>query len=171
MKLSGKAFVFGDNIDTDMIIPARYCSSYNMEDLAPHSMEGHPEWKDGSFNSMVAEGDFVVAGENFGCGSSREAAPIALRGAGIGLIIARSFARIFYRNAINIGLPILIASEIVKSSSEGDVLEANLSSGIIQNLTQNVEEAAEPFPPFIQGIIEAGGLLPWIAVQKKSGQL
>ena len=140
-----------------------------MEDLAPHCMQGHPDWTDGSFHERAEEGDIVVAGENFGCGSSREAAPIALRGAGIGLIIARSFARIFYRNAINIGLPILIAPEIVEATQDGDTVEADLSTGRVVNTTRGVEASAEPFPPFIQGIIKAGGLLPWLALQKKQG--
>jgi len=156
--LEGRALTFGDHIDTDVIIPARYCTSYQVEDLAPHCMEG----ADPAFAGKVRPGDILVAGENFGCGSSRENAPIAIKGAGIAAVVAKSFARIFYRNAINIGLPILESREIVDETQEGDTIRVDLVSGIIENRTRGVKGKASPFPPLMREIIEMGGMVPYI---------
>lgn len=166
MQVEGKVHRFEDNIDTDVIIPARFCTSYQMEDVAPHCMQGHPRYSDGSFHEGVASGDVIVADENFGCGSSREVAPLSIKGTGIALIIARSFARIFYRNAINIGLPILVCPECAEATDEGDEISADLATGQVQNVTKGLSWQAEPFPDFIQSIIKAGGLLPWIAQER-----
>ena len=165
MKVQGNVFKFEDNIDTDIIIPARYCSSYQKEDLTPHCMEGHPEWTDGSFAKQVKEGDIIVAGENFGCGSSREVAPLCIKWSGVSLVIANSFARIFCRNSINIGLPILVCKEIVEITDHTDEIKANLRTGEITNVTKNKTFAAEPFPKFIEEIIKSGGLINWIKDQ------
>ena len=165
MKVQGNVFKFEDNIDTDIIIPARYCSSYQKEDLTPHCMEGHPEWTDGSIAKQVKEGDIIVAGENFGCGSSREVAPLCIKWSGVSLVIANSFARIFYRNSINIGLPILVCKEIVEITDHTDEIKANLRTGEITNVTKNKTFAAEPFPKFIEEIIKSGGLINWIKDQ------
>ena len=156
--LSGSAHKYGDNIDTDVIIPARHCISVNPDDLAPHCLED----LDPKFVGSVKSGDILVAGENFGCGSSRENAPIAIKGVGISCVIAKSFARIFYRNAINIGLPILEASEAVSESETGDELEVDLDAGKIRNVTRRREYVAAAFPKMIQEIIAAGGMVPYI---------
>ncbi len=156
--LEGKALKYGDHIDTDQIIPARYCTSYEEEELAPHCMEG----ADPSFNEKVEPGDILVAGENYGCGSSRENAPLAIKGAGISAVIAKSFARIFYRNSINIGLPILESEEIVDCTEEGNLIRIDLTSGVIENLTREVTGKASPFPPLMREIIDAGGMVPYI---------
>ena len=156
--LSGQAWKFGNNIDTDLIIPARYLTTSDPKELAEHAMEdANPKW----INKMK-KGDFIVAGENFGCGSSREHAPIALKAAGVSAVIARSFARIFYRNAINIGLPILESKEAAHDIKEGDQIEVNLTKGEIKNLTSKMIYNAQPFPEFMQKIIEAGGLINYI---------
>lgn len=170
MEISGRVHRFEDNIDTDVIIPARYCSSYQIEDITPHCMQGHPRFTNGSFHEGVAEGDVIVADENFGCGSSREVAPLSIKGTGIALIVARSFARIFYRNAINIGLPILVCPECAEQTEEGDTLEADLTTGVVKNTTKGLEWQAEPFPEFIRGIIAAGGLMAWIAAGNAQAQ-
>jgi 3-isopropylmalate/(R)-2-methylmalate dehydratase small subunit len=156
--LEGTAHVFGDHIDTDVIIPARYCTSYRVEDLAPHCMED----EDPTFAERVRTGDILVAGENFGCGSSRENAPLAIRGAGIAAVVAKSYARIFYRNAINIGLPILESPEIVDATSSGDTVRIDLASGRIENVTRGTAGQASPFPPLMREIIEMGGMVPYI---------
>ena len=153
----GKAYKFGKNIDTDAIIPARYLNTHDPEELAKHVMED----ADHTFPSKVKAGDIIVAGENFGCGSSREHAPIAIKAAGISAVIAKSFARIFYRNAINIGLPILESKEAVDGIKEGDEVEIELGKGIIRNVTTKKDFKATPFPPFMQGIIDAGGLIEY----------
>lgn len=152
--MNSKAYVFGDNVDTDVIIPARYLNSFDEAELASHCMEDI----DADFVKKVNKGDIVVAGYNFGCGSSREHAPIAIKAAGVSAVIAKSFARIFYRNALNIGLPILECPECGKIT-QGDELEIDFDEGIIKNLSKGESYRTEPFPPFIKNIIEKGGLL------------
>jgi len=155
MKLTGNVFKYGDNVDTDVIIPARYLNTSNPEDLAVHCMEDI----DADFDEKVNDGDMIVAGKNFGSGSSREHAPLAIKTAGVSCVIAESFARIFYRNSINIGLPILECPEAAKSIEEGSKLEVNLDTGKIKDLDQDKTYQAEPFPDFMQDIIKAGGLI------------
>ncbi len=157
-KLHGKAFKYGDSIDTDVIIPARYCTSYKPDELAPHCLED----LDATFAGRVNDGDMIVAGDNFGCGSSRENAPIAIRAAGTSCVIANSFARIFYRNSINIGLPILICPEAVAGIQDGDELEVTPPTGEIRNLTRGGTWQADPFPDAVQEIINAGGLVGYV---------
>ncbi|MBE7078794.1 MAG: 3-isopropylmalate dehydratase small subunit [Clostridiales bacterium] len=158
MKFSGKSIKYGDNVDTDVIIPARYLNTSDPKELASHCMEDI----DKEFVSKVQAGDIMVAGYNFGCGSSREHAPIAIKASGISLVIARSFARIFYRNSINIGLAIVECSEAVDGILDGDVVEADLDAGVIYNRTTGQSFQTQPFPAFIQKIIENGGLVPSI---------
>lgn len=155
MNFQGKAIAYGDNVDTDVIIPARYLNTIDKKELASHCMEDI----DKDFKNKVQAGDIMVAGYNFGCGSSREHAPIAIKESGISLVIARSFARIFYRNAINIGLAIVECSEAVDGISEGDKVEADLDNGVIYNRTTGKSFQTQPFPPFIQKIIANGGLV------------
>ncbi len=155
MKYNGKVIKYGDNVDTDVIIPARYLNTIDKKELASHCMEDI----DKTFASRVESGDIMVAGTNFGCGSSREHAPIAIKESGISIVIAKSFARIFYRNSINIGLAILECEDAVDNISEGDKLEVDLDKGIITNLTQGKTFKTKPFPEFIQKIIENGGLI------------
>lgn len=155
MNAHGTAHRYGDNVDTDVIIPARYLNTSDPRELAAHCMED----LDSGFAAAVCPGDILAAGENFGCGSSREHAPIAIQAAGISCVIAASFARIFYRNAINIGLPILESREASAGIRDGDEIEVDFSTGCIRNLTRGERYQAEPFPPFIQNIIEKGGLL------------
>jgi 3-isopropylmalate/(R)-2-methylmalate dehydratase small subunit len=155
MKFQGTAIKYGDNVDTDVIIPARYLNTIDKKELASHCMED----LDMSFTKRVKTGDIMVSGYNFGCGSSREHAPIAIKESGISLVIARSFARIFYRNAINIGLAILECPEAVDGISEGDTVEADLDNGVIFNKTTGAQFITQPFPEFIQSIITAGGLI------------
>ncbi len=155
MKFEGKVIKYGDNVDTDVIIPARYLNTIDKKELASHCMED----LDKTFINRVQDGDIMVAGFNFGCGSSREHAPIAIKESGISLVIAKSFARIFYRNSINIGLPILECPEAVDAISEGDKLKADLDNGIIYNITSGKEYKTQPFPQFIQNIILGGGLV------------
>jgi len=155
MKLRGKVFKYGDNVDTDVIIPARYLNNPKPEALAQHCMEDI----DKNFVKEVKKGDIIVAGKNFGSGSSREHAPLAIKAAGISCVIAESFARIFYRNAINIGLPILISKEASQNIENGAIVEIYLSTGLIIDLNANKEYKAEPYPEFLQEIIEAGGLI------------
>ncbi len=152
MKITGKAIVFGDNIDTDVIIPARYLNIRDKAELASHCMED----VDKTFVSRVKQGDIMVGGVNFGCGSSREHAPIVIKESGISAVVAKSFARIFYRNAINIGLAIINYDGEI---SEGDKLTIDFSEGKIVNETKNVTADFPPFPPFIEKIINAGGLI------------
>ncbi len=158
MIFNGKAIKYGDNVDTDVIIPARYLNTIDKKELASHCMED----LDKTFAGRVQEGDIMIAGYNFGCGSSREHAPIAIKASGISLVIARSFARIFYRNSINIGLAILECDEAVDGISEGDKVEADLDNGIIYNRTTGKSFQTQPFPAFIQKIIQNGGLVPSI---------
>ncbi|OEH84406.1 3-isopropylmalate dehydratase small subunit [Desulfuribacillus stibiiarsenatis] len=164
MKLSGKTWKFGNDVDTDLIIPARYLNTSDPKELAKHCMED----ADATFAGKVSPGDIMIAGKNFGCGSSREHAPIAIKEVGVTVVIADSFARIFYRNSINIGLPILESPEAAKEIQEGDVVEVDLDKGIIFNQTQNKTYEVAPFPPFIQEIINAGGLVNY--VKKKVAQ-
>jgi len=159
MKYTGNAIKYGDNVDTDVIIPARYLNTSVPSELASHCMED----LDKTFVSRVKQGDIITAGLNFGCGSSREHAPIAIKASGISLVIAKSFARIFYRNAINIGLAIVECPEAADDIKEGDSVEADLDNGIIRNLTTGREYRTTPFPEFIQEIIENGGLIASIA--------
>ena len=155
MIAKGKVHKFGDNIDTDVIIPARYLNRSDEEWLASHCMEDI----DASFASNVQQGDIMVAKANFGCGSSREHAPIAIKASGISCVIASTFARIFFRNAINIGLPILECDEAANEIEAGDEVEIDFDSGIITDLTTSKTYQAQPFPPFIQNIIKNGGLM------------
>ena len=158
MKAEGKVIKYGDNIDTDIIIPARYLNTSLPEELAKHCMEGI----DKEFVNKVQNGDIMVGGANFGCGSSREHAPIAIKASGISCVIADSFARIFFRNAINIGLPILECPEASKDIEDGDTVEINFDNGVITNKTKNKEYQAVAFPPFMQKLINAGGLVKYI---------
>ncbi|MCC6109653.1 MAG: 3-isopropylmalate dehydratase small subunit [Denitrobacterium sp.] len=156
MKFEGNAHRYGRDIDTDVIIPARYLTTTVPEELAKHCLED----LDPSFASKVEPGDILVAEENFGCGSSREHAPISIKAAGVSVVIAKSFARIFYRNSINIGLPIMECAEAVDGIKTGDRVAVDADTGTIKNLTTGAEFHAQPFPPFIQEIIEYGGLIP-----------
>jgi len=158
MKINGKVHKYGDNIDTDVIIPARHCVSIKEEDLAAHCLED----LDKEFVNKVKPGDVLMAGANFGCGSSRENAPIAIKGAKVGCVVAKYFARIFYRNAINIGLPILECPEAVDGSEAGDELEIDLQSGKIINKTKNESFQAAPFPETMQEIINTGGMVNYV---------
>lgn len=158
MKANGFAHKYGDNVDTDVIIPARYLNTANHSDLAAHCMEDI----DKDFIKKVKNGDIIVGGDNFGCGSSREHAPIAIKASGISCVIASSFARIFYRNSINIGLAILECDDASKKINDGDEVEVNFDSGIITNITKNETYKAEPFPEFIKNIINSNGLLNYI---------
>lgn len=158
MILKGNVWKFGDNIDTDVIIPARYLNTSDSDELASHCMEDY----DKDFMKKMKPGDIIVAGENFGCGSSREHAPIAIKAAGISCVIAKSFARIFFRNAINIGLPIFESIEAFEQSRQGDAIEVNTEQGIIDNLSKNKKFKIKPLPDFIQNIISAGGLVEYV---------
>ena len=158
MKAQGKILKYGDNVDTDVIIPARYLNSFDAKELASHAMVDI----DPTFVDRLEPGDIMVAGSNFGCGSSREHAPLALKTAGVSCVIARSFARIFYRNSINIGFPILECPQAADDISEGDQVEVDFDSGIIRNLTKNREYKAQAFPPFLQKMIEANGLVNYV---------
>ena len=160
--VTGKVYKYGDNVDTDVIIPARYLNAPSPEELAKHCMEDI----DPAFTAKVQPGDIIVGGANFGCGSSREHAPIAIKASGISLVIANSFARIFYRNSINIGLPILECPEAVKNIKAGDVVSCDLAKGEIVNETTGQKFRAEPFPEFIQNIIDKGGLIASIKAGK-----
>ncbi len=157
MALKGKVHKYGANVDTDVIIPARHLSLSEPKDLAKHCMEDI----DADFIKKVKPGDIIVAGANFGCGSSREHAPLAIKAAGISCVIASSFARIFYRNALNIGLPILECEEAVKETDAGDILEVDLATGEIKNLTRNKCFTAKPYPPFMLELISSGGLIEY----------
>jgi 3-isopropylmalate/(R)-2-methylmalate dehydratase small subunit len=160
--LRGRAWRFGDNVDTDQIIPAKY-AIYSLDEgkLGEHAMEGVPGNESG-WSSKIARGDIVVGGANFGCGSSREIAPIAIRGAGVSCVIADSFARIFFRNSINLGYPILQSPQAAEAIEEGDELEVDLEEGVIRNFTKGDEYRAEPFPEFMTELMRMGGLVPWV---------
>lgn len=160
--IKGKVYKFGDDIDTDVIVPATYLSTFDEKELAKHCMEyTNPE-----FYKEVKAGDIMVAGRNFGCGSSREHAPIAIKGCGVSIVIAKSFARIFYRNAINIGLYILECPKAVDGINEGDEVSVDVDTGIITNITTNETFQAQSFPKFIQNIINCGGLIEAIKQNK-----
>ncbi|MFA4844616.1 MAG: 3-isopropylmalate dehydratase small subunit [Candidatus Margulisiibacteriota bacterium] len=165
--MKGQAWKFGNNIDTDLIIPARYLNTSDPAELAQYAMmDADSEWVD-----KMSKGDFIVAGDNFGCGSSREHAPIALKAVGVSAIIAKSFARIFYRNSINIGLPILEAPQAAEEIKEGDEIEVDLNNGVIRDLTSGKSYKAQPFPEFMQKIITAGGLINYIINKIKTLKL
>jgi 3-isopropylmalate/(R)-2-methylmalate dehydratase small subunit len=163
MKFIGKAYKFGNNIDTDVIIPARYLNSSDPQELARHCMED----ADADFPNKVKPGDMIVAEKNFGCGSSREHAPIAIMAAGVSCVIAHSFARIFYRNAINTGLPILESPGAADAVKDGDELEVELETGRIKNIRTGEIYQATPFPDFMQGIISKGGLINYVRDKEK----
>ncbi|HDD35243.1 MAG TPA: 3-isopropylmalate dehydratase small subunit [Candidatus Desulfofervidus auxilii] len=163
MIIKGRVWRFGDNIDTDVIIPARYLNISEPEELAKHCMEGIRA----NFSKSVKEGDIIVAGRNFGCGSSREHAPLAIKAAGIKAIVAKSFARIFYRNAFNIGLPIIESEAVVNATEEGNVLKIDLNEGKITNISKNLIFTIEPLPDFMKELIKDGGLILHLA--KKGG--
>jgi 3-isopropylmalate/(R)-2-methylmalate dehydratase small subunit len=160
--IQGKVWRFGNDVDTDLIIPARYLNTSDPQELAAHCMED----ADPGFAGKVSSGDIIVAGKNFGCGSSREHAPIAIKAAGVTCVIAASFARIFYRNSINIGLPILESPEASAAVAEGDNVEIDLSTGEIKDLTSGKVFQAEKFPPFMQELIAAGGLIEYVKKKK-----
>ncbi|MDD6348212.1 MAG: 3-isopropylmalate dehydratase small subunit [Lachnospiraceae bacterium] len=158
MKANGAVFKYGDNIDTDVIIPARYLNSSDPAELATHCMEDI----DKTFTARVKAGDIIVGCKNFGCGSSREHAPIAIKAAGVSCVIAETFARIFYRNSINIGLPIVECPEAAREIKDGDRVEVDFDSGVIRDLTTGRSFKAQPFPPFMQKIINCGGLMNYV---------
>ncbi len=158
MKTVGQVLKYGDNIDTDVIIPARYLNTSDPAELAKHCMEDI----DKDFASKVKKGDIIVGGKNFGCGSSREHAPISIKASGVSCVIAETFARIFYRNAINIGLPILESPEASRDISDGDRVEVDFGAGVITNMTNGKKYKAAPFPPFMQAIISADGLINYV---------
>jgi len=164
MILRGRTWRFGDNIDTDAIIPARYLNTSDPAELARHVMED----ADNQFPNKVRPGDIIIAGRNFGCGSSREHAPIAIKSAGIQAVVAKSFARIFYRNAFNIGLPIFESEEASEDIKEGDEIEIDADSGIIKNFSKGREYRTKPIPPFMQELISAGGLIEWTRKRLKA---
>ncbi|GAC1475276.1 MAG: 3-isopropylmalate dehydratase small subunit [Candidatus Dormibacteraceae bacterium] len=159
--IRGRAWKFGANIDTDQIIPAKYAIySLDEKELGKHAMEGVPERE--GWAAGVTAGDILVADANFGCGSSREIAPVAIRGAGISLVIADPYARIFFRNAINMGYPILQSPQAAEAVEEGDELEVDLEEGIVRNFTKGDEYRCEAFPPFMNELLRMGGLVPWV---------
>ena len=158
MRAQGHVFKYGDNVDTDVIIPARYLNSFDAKELASHAMADI----DPEFAEKVQEGDLIVAKKNFGCGSSREHAPLCLKTAGVSCVIAETFARIFYRNAINIGLPIIECPEAAAAIRDGDQVEVDFDRGIIHNRTKDESYEGQAFPPFMQKIIAAGGLVNYI---------
>lgn len=162
--IKGKVWKFKDDVDTDQIIPARYLVTTDPKELAKHVMED----ADSTFPSKVKEGDILVAGKNFGCGSSREHAPLAIKGAGISAVIAESFARIFFRNAINLGLLIIESPEAAKEAEEGDILEIDINQGIIRNTTKNKEYKIKPLPENLQKVLQAGGLMEYAKERLKN---
>ncbi len=157
-KLRGHAHKYGKNVDTDVIIPGKYCNIIDPVELGKHALEG----LDPEYTGRMHAGDIIVAGTNFGCGSSREVAPIAIKGSGTSAVIAKSFARIFYRNALNIGLPIFESAEAVDGIESGDEIELEPESGTIRNLTKGETYRAAEFPPFMRSLIDAGGLVPYV---------
>lgn len=159
MNIKGQVWKFGANVDTDVIIPVRYLTSFDPVELGKHCLEGI----DPEFSQKVQPGDIIVAAENFGCGSSREHAPVAIKGAGVACVIAATFARIFFRNALNIGLPIVESAEAAQHIEAGDMLELDITSGRIINHTRGETYQAEPFPPFVQELVSVGGLVPYVA--------
>ncbi|MCK8826195.1 3-isopropylmalate dehydratase small subunit [Natroniella acetigena] len=166
MEIKGQVWKYGDDVDTDVIIPARYLNTSNPKELAKHCMEDIDE----NFVDKMSNGDLIVAEDNFGCGSSREHAPLAIKAAGVSCVIANSFARIFYRNSINIGLPILECPEAVAGIAEGDQVEVDVDSGLIKNLTKEEEYQAAAFPEFMQELIDAGGLVNYVRRRVKNNE-
>lgn len=162
MKASGKIFKYGDNVDTDVIIPARYLNSFDPKELASHCMEDI----DPEFVNQVSAGDIIVGGKNFGCGSSREHAPLSIKTCGVSCVIAKSFARIFYRNSINIGFPILECEEAVDDIEAGHEVEVDFATGIIYNKTNGNQYQSQAFPPFLQKMIELDGLVNYVNSKK-----
>ncbi|MDQ2991582.1 MAG: 3-isopropylmalate dehydratase small subunit [Candidatus Eremiobacteraeota bacterium] len=156
--LRGRAHTYGKNVDTDVIIPGKYCNIVDPVELGKHALEGI----DPEYTARMKAGDIIVADSNFGCGSSREVAPIAIKGSGTSAVIAKSFARIFYRNALNIGLPIFESAEAVDGIAAGDEIEVEPHTGIVRNLTKGTQFQAAAFPPFMQALIDAGGLQPYV---------
>jgi 3-isopropylmalate/(R)-2-methylmalate dehydratase small subunit len=156
--LRGRAHKYGKNVDTDVIIPGKYCNIIDPAELGKHALEG----LDPEYTTKMRAGDIIVADTNFGCGSSREVAPIAIKGSGTSAVIAKSFARIFYRNALNIGLPIFESVEAVEGIENGDEIEVQPEAGIIRNVTKGKEYRAAEFPPFMRSLIDAGGLVPYV---------
>jgi 3-isopropylmalate dehydrogenase/3-isopropylmalate/(R)-2-methylmalate dehydratase small subunit len=162
VSIRGKAWKFGADVDTDIIIPARYLTTTDPQELAAHCMEPvSPE-----FPKLVQPGDVVVAGKNFGCGSSREHAPVALKGCGVAAVIAPTFARIFYRNAFNVGLPAIESAEAAAAIREGDEVAIDLAAGTIENLTRGERYGFAPIPQFMMELVAAGGLMAWLTSQK-----
>ena len=157
-----KIYKYKDNVDTDVIIPARYLNSFDAKELASHAMADI----DATFASTVEKGDIIVAGQNFGCGSSREHAPLCLKTAGVNCVIAKSFARIFYRNSINIGFPIMECEEAADKIEKGDEVEVDFSTGVITNKTKNETYQSQPFPEFLQKMIDADGLVNYVNSKK-----
>lgn len=166
MLMRGKIWKFGDDIDTDVIIPARYLLTSDAEELAQYVMEDI----DPGFSKKVQPGDIIVAGKNFGCGSSREHAPIAIQGAGVSCVVAKSYARIFYRNAINIGLPIIECPEAVDDAEDGDILEVDTTEGVVVNVRTGKSYDATQHSPYVQEIIKAGGLMNAVTERVKAQQ-
>ena len=166
MKLRGKVHVFGDNVDTDVIIPGRYCNLTEAKELAAHCLED----LDPSFVKRVNPGDLLVAGENFGCGSSREVAPITIKAAGVNAVVAKSFARIFFRNSINIGLPIFECPPAVAEAKTGDEFEIEVETGAIRNGTRGKTYQSAPLPPEVRAIVEAGGLIEYVKRRVATGK-
>ena len=159
--MKGRCWKFGADINTDLIIPGRYLNTTDPVELAKYCMED----ADPDFSSKVSEGDIILADKNFGCGSSREHAPIAIKAAGVSCVIAKSFARIFYRNAFNLGLPVIVSPEAFDGSDENDTIEVNTQDGTITNVTKNKSFHAEPIPPFMQEIIDHGGLMGYVTAK------
>jgi 3-isopropylmalate/(R)-2-methylmalate dehydratase small subunit len=155
----GRAFVYGDNVDTDVIIPARHLTTIDPAELAMHCMED----LDPSFVSTVQPGDLMVGGTNFGSGSSREHAPISIQASGVACIVAESFARIFFRNSVNVGLPIVECPGVTEGAETGDTFRVDLDTGIVENVTRGTTLQGTPLPPFMRDILDAGGLMPWVA--------
>lgn len=163
MVLNGRAWKYGDDVDTDVIIPARYLNTSDPAELARHCLED----LDREFASKVSPGDILVAGKNFGCGSSREHAPIAIKASGVAAVVARSFARIFYRNAFNMGLPIFEAPQAIDEIDGGDLLAIDMQAGTLRNRTKGKEYPVAPVPPFMQELVAAGGLLNYTVARRK----
>ena len=163
--IEGTAHVYGDNVDTDVIIPARYLTSTEPSELARHCMED----LDAGFVDRIREGDVMVGGRNFGSGSSREHAPLAIKGSGIACVVAESFARIFFRNSVNVGLPIVECPGVTEEAETGDRFRVDLREGVVENVTKGLRFTATPLPPFMQEILDAGGLMPWVARSLSDG--